>query len=236
MNSFQQHILSLQAQFNSFYVQIENLKNQPEEKAVFTDGTIASFARIQKKACDLTQQAAKENSPTTAKIEYLSRLLQTLGGEVPYAKGVEALKRLHTQGTAIKTSLQEIYFAHFNVSNVEKQTARVTAENDQTMAGNDFIVQRACNQAQVQFPKTYSFFVACIKEVNRGLCGKELQEALEMCLPSIWSLEALLKLALVRLSQKNLPLTSLDCFVLDEANLATFTQKLMKCFLWGRTF
>lgn len=224
MASFQQGVLSLQAQFNSFYLQIENKKGQSEEKAVLTEDNLAFCSRMQQKVIAITEQAGKEKHPSVSKVSTLSTLMQTFADEAKRAKGAEALSRLHALGTGVKKAIQEIYTACFQVANLDDQAARVNARNDEVMAGNDFIVQRACNQAQGRYPKTYDFFIQCIKEIKRGLCGTELQEALETCMPSIWSIEALLKLALIRLSQKELPLTSLDCFVLDEQNLATFKK------------
>lgn len=224
MTSFQQGVLSLQAQFNSFYLQLENKKGQSEEKAVLTEDNLAFCARMQQKVTTITEQAGKEKNPAVGKVKTLFSLLQAFADEAKRVKGVEALSRLHHLGTGVKQAIQEIYTACFQVANVEDQAARVNGQNDEVMAGNDFIVQRACNQAQGRYPKSYNFFIQCIKEVKRGLCGLELQEALETCMPSIWSIEALLKLALVRLSQKEMPLSSLDCFVLDEQNLATFSK------------
>ena len=218
MVTLQQNILSLQVQFNSFCQQIETKSKSTDLLVVFSPDYCETFSRIVTKALATIEAAQNEGSSKCVEIERVTGCIQVLAGGIKNAKGPSSMGQLLLQANTIKKSIHEIYLAIFNPNAAAPQVAQVNANNDHDMAAGDWIVEKACKEAKSRYPKSVQFLCVCVVEVQRGQIGDELQEALTMCLPSIWSIEALLKLALLSLALKKLPLAELDCFPLTEKN------------------
>lgn len=222
MGSIQQNILSLQVQFNSLYTQIESKKNVENMPITFSGEQMALMDRVQKKAGDVLQVAQNQRAGTVTKLEALSGRLQKFAACLRLPGMAEQMGGLLETAKEIKQAIQEIYLAHFNPEPQAEQVVQVNAQNDEDMAANDWIVERACKDAKAKYPLTCAFLVSSAKEIAQEKYGKALKEALDMCLPSIWSIESLVKFAVVSLILKQLPLNTVDCIPATEENVRSF--------------
>lgn len=222
MVSLQQSILSLQVQFNNFCTQVETKKNSQDSKVSFSPDNLAAIERIIKKVHEAFTAAQQERNAKAQEIGGVQSALQEFSSTLQNANSSKEMEQLWQWGGEIKKAIHEIYLALFTPNPEGPQRAEVNAENDAEMAAGDWIVERASKEVKAKYPKTLSFLSLVVKEIKHGDAGSELQEALEMFLPTLWSIETLLKLAILALGVKKKPLSEIDSFPLTEKNLESF--------------
>lgn len=224
MVSLQQSILSLQVQFNSVCSQVETKKRSQDSKIFFSHENLVTLERIVKKADEAYAAAQKEKNAKVQEIGGMQRAIQGFSNRLKSVKHPEEIGQLSDCGNEIKKAIHDIYLALFTPNPEGPQRAEINAENDADMAAGDWIVERASKEVKAKYPKTFIFLSLSVKEIKKGQAGCELQEALEMFLPTLWSLETLLKLAILALGIKKQPLSEIDCFPLTEENLGNFAK------------